>query len=209
MPDAYAGGLCDAQRPSTSVTYEIEKTRYEKSVSFRTLTMMHSNGKQRVLGTAGGNVGSSFNLKFEMEPVKGSQDLFCLQLKDIDAVFYAKPVIHIASEFRLGTCEYNRVLAHENKHVKTLKREHKRAMPSFSKHMRLIKRILPDLEPVTMRSMPEQQKIYGDIVKDHINSFVEALSADVAKEQAKIDTPEEYAKVWKRCEKWEERMAND
>lgn len=170
---------------------------------------MHSGGTgSRTLGVAGGNVGVKFVTHFKPIPQRGSK-LYCLQVKKIEATFYAQPVVQIAKNFKRGTCEYHKVLTHENEHVDTLKKAHRYHLPFFRKHLRVTSKDLPTLEPVSIQGMKEQKQLVVDTINADLSEFMQEIERDVAERQARLDTAKEYQKVWSRCNNWEKHLSEE
>ncbi len=185
------------------------ETKYIRDFSYKILTALHSGGTgSRTLGVAGGNVGVKFVTQFKPVKQRGSK-LYCLQVKKIDATFYANPVVQIAKNFKRGTCEYHKVLTHENQHVETLKKAHKEYMPFFKKHLRVTSKKLSKLPPVSIQGMAEQQQQIVSEINAHLSEFMNTIGEDAAKRQARLDTAREYQKVWSRCRNWEKHLQED
>lgn len=199
---------CRPHRPSTSLKYEVEPTQYLRTLNAQQLTSFHSGqGPNTVLGLAGGEVGTSFEAFFEVKEVKNN--LYCLNLEKIKAVLFAKPQVHIAKNFRRGTCEYNAVLKHENKHVDTLKRAHKEYLPFYRKHLRVTSKKVPVLPPMKLAEANQKKYMLVAQIKKDLQGYLDTIMKDVAKRQAKVDSTKEYERVWRRCGKWEKRLADE
>lgn len=203
--DAIAATKCRPHRPSTSLNYKVEPTEYLRNLSAHELTAFHSaSGPHTVLGLAGGKVGTSFEASFEVKPVTGN--LYCLNLKKIDAMLFAKPQVHIAKNFKRGTCEYNAVLKHEEKHVTTLIRAHKEYIPHYRKHLRVTSKKVPVLQPMTLHEANQKKYVLIEQIKKDLQSYLDKITEDVAQRQRKVDSEKEYRRVWDRCKKWEKRL---
>ncbi len=200
-----AQGICKPHRPSTSLANKIESTKYVRSLNTEELTRLHSRaGNNLVMGLAGGEVGTRFQAYFDVKPISGN--LYCLNLERIKATLYAKPKVHIAKNFRRGTCEYNAVLRHEEKHVAALKRTHSQYLPGYRKHLRLTSMKVPVLPPMTLAEANEKKNILIKRIGEDLRSYLEIIMKDVADRQAEIDSSEEYQSVWNKCDRWEKRL---
>lgn len=206
--NAYANRECPPHRPSTSLDYKVEKTQYLRNLSTDQLSLMHiASGPNTVLGLAGGQVGTEFEATFEVEDI--GNNMYCLNLKKIDAVLFAKPQVHIAKNIRRGTCEYNAVLKHEDKHVETLKRAHKEYLPHYRKHLRMTSIKVPILPPMKLAEANLKKMVLIQHIKQDLSEYLNEIMKDVAERQAKVDSAREYQKVWDRCRKWEKRIAGE
>lgn len=196
---------CKSQQPRSFVTYETEKTEYIITKDVNSLTTMHGKiGPRHVLGLAGGEVGAKLTADFELK--RETDGRYCLYIDKVNTVFYAKPKVYIASNFKKGTCEYSQVLKHEEKHVKTLKRAHKDYMSRFRSHMRWSLRDLPVFEPMSVDEANEKRGEYMQMISNNLTSFIEKINEDVAERQRKVDSKEEYARVLKNCSRWDDRL---
>lgn len=196
---------CPKHRPSTNLDYKVEPTQYLRNLNAAQLSMMHlGSGPNTVLGLAGGEVGTKFEAVFEVEETK--KNLYCLNLKRIDATLFAKPQVHIAKNFKRGTCEYNAVLKHEEKHVTTLKRAHKEYLPFYRKHLRMTSKKVPVLPPMTLAEANQKKYILIAQIKKDLQSYLDEIMKDVTERQRRVDSEREYKRVWDRCKKWEKRL---
>ncbi len=196
---------CKPHRPSTRLDYNVEKTEYLRMLDANQLTMLHSATRSnKVLGLAGGEVGMRFEATFEAKEV--TNKLYCLNVKKINATLYAKPQVHIAKNFRRGTCEYNAVLKHENKHVDVLKRAHKEYLPQFRKHLRVTSKKIPVLPPMSLAQANQRKHQLIAEIRADLQAYLNEITEEVDKRQKKVDTEEEYQRVHDRCRRWEKRL---
>lgn len=201
-----ANARCKSQQPRSFMNYETEKTEYIITKDVNSLTTMHGKiGPRHVLGLAGGEVGAKFTAEFDLE--RETDGMYCLYVDKVNIVFFAKPKVYIASNFKKGTCEYSQVLRHEEKHVKTLKRAHKDYMSRFRSHMRWSLRNLPVFDPMSADEANEKKDEYVQIISKHITGFIEKINEDVAERQKKVDSKDEYARVLKNCSRWDDRLS--
>lgn len=202
---ALARKKCQPHRPATSLKYEIEPVEYIRTLSAKQLSIFHSPFSQNtVLGLAGGQVGTRFEASFKIKEV--SKNKYCLNLKKIEAVLFAKPQVHIAKNFKRGTCEYNAVLKHENKHIKVLKRAHREYLPHYRKHLRVTSKKVPVLPPMSLKEATQKKHVLMAQIKVDLNVYQNRIMQDVAERQKKVDTAEEYQRVNDRCKRWEKRL---
>lgn len=207
-PQADAAKKCSVHRPSTSLKYKVEPTQYLRTLDATALTAMHmQTGPNKVLGLAGGAVGTKFEATFEVESIGANK--YCLNLEKIEATLFAKPQVHIAKNFKRGTCEFNAVLKHENKHVDTLKRAHKEYLPHFRKHLRITSKKVPVLPPMKLSEAELKKEIIVQQISKDLSTYLNTIMEDVAERQKKVDSTREYQKVWDRCRKWEKRLADE
>ncbi len=206
----YAQTLCDAHNPTSSLQYDIGVTEYVRDISSKELTQMqgpHGFQNHEILGLAGGESGLRFEVTFLAQQY--AEKKYCLRVKSIEAKFYAKPRIYIASNFKRGSCEYNKVLKHEAEHVKILKRAHREYVPKYRSHLYKISKTIPVLEPIDLIDVNSQKEELIRYIDSELASYMSVITQEVAKRQKEIDTPQEYKQVYSRCKRWEKKLAND
>lgn len=208
VPSFAEAKTCRKHRPITRLKYEVEPTQYIRDLSANELTAWHSGGgPSTVLGLAGGEVGTRFETSFETKPV--GNNLYCLNVKRINAVLFVRPQVHIARNFKRGTCEYNAVLRHEDKHVRVLKQAHTEYLPKYQHHLRTTSKKIPKLPPMTLAQANQERHALVEQIKRNLSSYLEVIMSDVARRQQKVDTAEEYQRVAERCRKWEKRLNSE
>lgn len=165
-----------------------------------------AHGNQ-VLGLAGGEVGTKFTAAFETKNYRDG--LICLNVKEIKATFFAHPKVHIASNFKRGTCEYVNVLKHEEKHVRVLKKTHKEFMPKYKKHLRVTAKKLPILEPMSLKDANSKKQIFVTHIQKDLSAYMQKIMQEVEIRQKEVDSAEEYERVLNQCRKWDQRLAEE
>ena len=94
---------CKASKPTLLVKTATTRTKYVRTKSAKDLTHMHGSAGSgsTVGGLGGGEIGFKTESRFEITH-QGKQA--CVRLKKVEVTFYAKPEIHIASNFGRSTC---------------------------------------------------------------------------------------------------------
>lgn len=198
--------LCDASKPLGSVRALTMKTSYVRTKSAFNLTTMHgAGGRSITLGLGGGEIGYETKAKFKIAEQNGQA---CVSVHQVRVEFYAKPQIHIASNFERGTCEYNAVLGHEQKHIRTLRRFHKEyAQKLKAKMPQILSRVRPSGKIPASQVEQAQEKILSEIsaqVEDFLNKSVKVLG----RRQKDIDNPREYKAVAAMCKNWDKKLTS-
>jgi hypothetical protein len=209
---ANAGELvdkCPVSRPETFLKSRIvgaEVTKTKSAVDMTEWQLGHSmapNGGQ-ILGLGGGEIETSYNAEFEVSPF---QTGYCVVLHEIRAKFIAKPQIHVASNFEEGSCEYSEVLFHEQKHIEALRLFHRRHTKDLRAKLREVSRSMPSVKPVPQKEVSSVQKKLLHYVQVEMNSYFQEILKELQQTQQKIDSPEEYERVAKKCRKWEQKLS--
>jgi hypothetical protein len=198
--------MCDSTRPRTDVSALTTKTRYIRTKSAFKLTAMHGmDGRNITLGLGGGEIGYETHGKFKVMEQDGEA---CVSLDQVRVKFYAKPQVHIASNFKRGSCEYNAVLGHEQKHIRTLRRFHK-------EYAQALKKKLPEIAGKVKPSgvIPASQVEYAqnrmlEQVAAGVEAYLSKAVGVLGRRQGHVDSPSEYRRVFALCDNWNEQIAN-
>lgn len=200
---------CPFHKPITTVNFETKSVEYIREHDASELTNMHSRGQftgTRVLGLTGGDVGVSFTAKFQASPYTDLENHYCLTVKSVNATFSALPKIYIAENFRRGTCEYAKVLAHELKHVKILKKAHTESLHEYRKYLNLTASQIPVLPPMLLSDVNLRKQQLVTYIRDDLHGYLQDVERDIEIRQKELDSKEEYERIWDKCEKWDKRL---
>lgn len=187
----------------------MKPTEYIRNISARDLTDSHrgDNEASIILGHAGGSVRTSFTMEYEFIPLRAR--LYCFRVKKIRARFVAEPVIHIASNFKRGSCEYSRVLRHENEHVKILRKVHKGHVAGYKADLREVARKIPNFPPMKITAIEQYKTEAAEYIDEAMSEYMEYITMDVLARQKAFDTPEEYQRMNKQCKRWGKKLKDD
>lgn len=199
-------GLCPSKSTQTSVKIATNNTKYIKSKSADNLTALHNKGTGVTLGLAGGPIEVSIQSSFSITSRNNSA---CVKLEKLIVLLKAKPEIHIASNFRQGTCEYREVLAHEQKHIAELRRFIREHAPKLTREVRKIVRTSETKKIVSETQVKRaQNQIQQDIIA-RINAYQEKIMDVLRYRQTLIDSPEEYKRVSRLCRNWDKKLSHN
>ena len=107
---------------------------------------------------------------------------------------YAPVVIYIGREFKPGTCSYDEILAHEMRHLKTYL-EH---LPKVETVVRKALSNRFDNKPLYARSGQARAALQREIETGWL-PYINRELMKVETAQARIDTPQEYARLSRVC----------
>ena len=200
---------CRSKTVNVSLKTSTAPTEYIRTKSSNDLTKMHGTAgvNSYVGGLGGGLIGFKTESKFEILTLGNRA---CVTMRDLEVTFFAKPSIHIANNFRRGTCEYNAVLTHEKKHVRTLL---KFVRQTSSEVRELVKKKVRSMDtaygPIKTSDVTKAQNIIQDEITKEIETLNQGLMPILAKKQEKIDSPQEYRAVEAKCKNWDERLTQN
>ena len=200
-------GECYAPKPLFGFKPTISKTKYNLSESAWALTGFHG-------GTGGGVIlGLAFDplyLEYEYHysyTVQGKN--ICVAVDKMKMYYRARPIVFISEEFPRGSCEFNAVVKHENRHVQTLKKVHKKTAPALKE---FVYDTLLQVKPVKVKSelgiAAAEQKIEKDI-RTKLDAYMVDIQNELSHEQIKVDAPSEYQSVSDKCDDWAGRLRAD
>ena len=203
----HSAALCSASKPRVSVRLATSKTRYIRNKSARTINQLHSTyGSGTVLGLAGGPIEIAMQGTFEVRTQKAKS---CVQIRNVDVLFSAKPEVIIASNFKKGSCEYREILAHEQKHIRTTRRFMSEYAPKLRAEVnKIIKKARTRMMVPQGQETRAQEQMQKEITNGLI-AFQKKIIPILQERQTKIDTPEEYARVASGCKNWSKKLENE
>ena len=111
-------------------------------------------------------------------------------------------VIHIPSEYAPGSCEYEIVLEHERGHGRAAREQAVEFAGKLERALMVSENIPTRFDPVIapdIAAAAEQLKIAIDKV---VNPVYERYEADEKEAQAKLDRPDPYDQVYRKCSNW-------
>lgn len=146
-----------------------------------------------VLGLTTTRAGSTIqhSSRFLRNPISGYE---CVSSKIEATLFYEPAVIYIGREFVPGTCAYEEILAHEMRHLKTYFEQ----LPKVETVVRSALKTRFDVKPV----YAPQGEVEASLKREFDNVWIPFFTKELTKVealQARIDTPEEYARLSRVC----------
>lgn len=193
---------CPAHALKIEMKSKITKTKVFRGTS-KSLTEWqtgHSDGTGRILGLAGGDIGTDFKGEFNI--IDAGEKKFCVNMTGVKGIFYAYPEMYLASEYKKGSCEYQQILKHETRHINALRNFHSQYTDAYKSYLGRIALTLPVPKPV-------EEKDVETVKEQLMTYFFEKFSMlelqsrlELRAAQAKIDSPEEYRGVAMRCQNW-------
>tara|TARA_B100001989_G_C24527931_1_gene459808 strand:- start:878 stop:1561 length:684 start_codon:yes stop_codon:yes gene_type:complete len=199
--------FCPQHDTNTYMKRKINKTRVFKGTTndFTEHLKGHSRSEER--GWIGGFVTYKHPLletdfEFKYEHVNLGPNKYCVRMTHVRVYFVQNPQVFLPTDYKKTSCEYKQILKHEKRHLKALKDFHKEYAPRFEAHLGRVARGLPVPNPVPYQNVglviEQLEEHYVTEFADFIIKATEILD----KRQQKIDSPQEYRGVFKRCDNW-------
>ena len=197
--------LCSNEDPQVIVKLATAPTKYIRTKNAYDLTHMHNTGGGVTLGLAGGPVSITVKGQFQSSTLRGHS---CVELKRLEVLFWAKPQVHIASNFKKGSCEYREVLAHEQKHIRVLRKFVREQAPKLKREVRKIVKSTRTQYKVRDYKVSEAQKSIEQQIFKRLQVYQNRIMPILHSRQKAIDTPEEYRRVAAQCDNWGRKLAS-
>jgi TPR repeat protein len=127
----------------------------------------------------------------------------CFWLTGFEVVLrYPKVDVFVASEYPWGSCPYKAILAHEEEHVDVARRNLDKFAPLIEKA--LDSTLIPTGRNAALFESPDDARQHMlDLADEILEPIVEAMIKALKKAQKIVDSPQSYARVWRRCSHWQ------
>ncbi|MCK5374279.1 MAG: hypothetical protein KAJ40_03260 [Alphaproteobacteria bacterium] len=204
VPSCASSKRCPRHQIQTSIKGKLVKTRTFKgtSDSFSDYVLGHHRGNSQILGFVDqSEIYTKLNYKFSVQKI--DENHYCVNLERVNGYFYAAPKLYLPTNYKKGSCEYNEIHRHEKRHLKVVYDFHKRNVGKYASYLGKIARTVPIFSPVNTQE--EVRKVKQSIInyfENEFRIFENQSMIQLNAAQAKIDSPQEYRGVQKRCNNW-------
>ena len=194
---------CPRHKIETSLKGKLTKTRVFRGPisAFTEYVQGHDRGESRVLGFVNqAELYTQLDYSFDVAQVNGG---YCVLLKQVRGFLYAAPKLFLPSEYRKKSCEYQQILKHEKRHLNAVYKFHERNTGKYAAYLGKIAREIPVPSPVyTKRDIDMVKGDIANYFEDEFRELEYQSLLQLNREQAKIDSQQEYLGVSKRCNNW-------
>ena len=130
---------------------------------------------------------------------------YCVYLETVGAEFgWRKMEIHIANEYRRGTCEYNAVLDHENQHVSIIRK----ALSGYAPRVRAeLERELSRQRPIYTRNPQTAADRAMEDLYGRMRGVVDRFQRSQSSRHGAIDSSRNYGAIADLCPNWDQNLA--
>jgi hypothetical protein len=207
VPQAMAKIVCPpaAQAPSVTVRIKPGGVVINNRQSHKGLRRLH-NGRSTTKSAMGWNpVGLTstelgFQMKVRVSAVPSQRNRYCGYLDSVDAtVGYEKLTVYVARKYRPGSCQYGSIMDHEKLHVMVFRRILDRYAPRLE---RRITSAAARLRPVVTGNAKQAASRLKNKLKQEIQPLFREMNQQLNRDNAKLDTPQNYKREQARCENW-------
>lgn len=194
---------CGYTQPDIVVKTERAPTEYIRNFTSAGLTQLHTGayrpGSSNVLGLGGGPMSIELDINFEANR-EGS--LSCLRINRIVADFIIYPAVMIAKNYQSGSCEYDAVMGHEQKHIDTFVRFQREYASKLKNHIRRVVRDYGRPKAMASVNLDFMQSEMNRSVSASVKAYLEKMQTVIKRRQLKIDNAAEYTHVAEQCSNW-------
>jgi hypothetical protein len=154
----------------------------------------------RVLGVTASNLRATSATHYNHRPLEGEGTCFWVDHIDIE-LHYEALDIYIASNYDPGSCQYQAILIHENKHAAV-------ARAYLDDYVEVIRSVLTSLaipkarSPRLVGSVTAAQEQTQATVQSLLEPVIARLRKTMEAAQSRIDSAAEYRRVEKQCARW-------
>jgi hypothetical protein len=192
-------GLDDSPyRVDLVVDTPASRVHHDRSIDQLGGMVAHGPGA-RVLGATDAGLEFGWRVDMRSAPYRGG---YCVWVAGLRlTVRYPSPDIFIAREYRRGTCQYRNILAHEQEHVRISRATIKRFLPRL--HMLLTSLRIPTAQrPLHAASAARAEDELGALMRDLVDPVYQDMAQALAGEQADLDSPASYRRLFRHCPDW-------
>ena len=195
---------CPRHEIKTSMKSKLHKTRIFRGTArgFTAYTQGHSRGDSQTLGFVEyKGLTTTFDMDFETVPIANGKR--CVKMTKVRGYFNMHPKLFMPTDYKKSSCEYKQILQHEKRHLAVLKDFHKNYAKRFEAHLGRVARTVPVSPPVeTPEDIAKLKKELHDWFVRQFKEFEYKAWILLLEQQRKIDSPQEYRGVMKRCDSW-------
>ncbi|MEI6304123.1 MAG: hypothetical protein WCR74_22025 [Betaproteobacteria bacterium] len=183
---------CRQHFDASAIRVLTQPLRETLDLSLDTATLTALEGKaasQRVLGRTTASLRNSSSLRTIEKKLPSGRS--CLLPEVTVAIAYEPTVVFVGKEYPAGSCEFGKILEHEQRHVA----EHRRHLAALAL---LLQQDLREFFTTTalVFDLPSySRRIFQTGIQDVIRSRFNAMSADARARQLEIDSTEEIARL--------------
>ena len=200
-----ASDRCPRQQTKTHLKSKLAKTRVFKGTSsdFSEYVTGHQRAEgNKILGfVSQDEIYTKLNYKYDVKKVGENQ--YCVNLEEVNGYFYAAPKLYLPTDYKKSSCEYKQIRKHEKRHLQAVYDFHKRSVGKYSAHLGRVARTVPVSKPVTTQQEVDYvKKSIANYFEQEFRAFEVKSMQQLTAIQNKIDSPQEYIGVRKRCKNW-------
>ncbi len=129
-------------------------------------------------------------------------DRFCFWITGFDVnLRYRRVDVFVAREYPPGSCQYKAILEHEEEHVRVSRQNLEEFAPRIRRALTSL--LIPTgQQPAKVVSAAAARHNVKSISDELLQPVYKEMMASLVQAQKEVDSPEEYARVQRRCADW-------
>ena len=207
-PSTLAQQTCKDFGPPPNVNLRIEPGKIHLSNGYSRSQIKNLPGRREPSSGLGANwqpVGLTlterqFSIRVKVRARRIGSNQYCGQLSKINArLGYGKLKIFIARKYRPGSCHYQSILEHENRHVAVFRKTLIKYAPRVE---RRLERAANTLGTVIASSADRTASILQKKLQRELKPLFREMDREMDFRNSKLDSPQNYQKEQARCSQW-------
>lgn len=191
--------------PKATLVMKPVEARYRHDLDTAAIQDIVNEGQGYVSGPwhqAGGITRAGLSVEYEtsfyISKAQGAG--YCAALAEvIVTVEYHDMMVFVGSEYPEGSCEYEAILTHEKEHVEI----NRDVLESYEGKLRdAILRVLKSQRTIFVHRKGEANSAYLLEFERQVQPVLKKMSAERGHRNGKIDTQDNYRRVWAQCGGW-------
>ena len=149
-----------------------------------------------VLGLTRRNDSFSIATRVVASKIAGGRS--CIWVAEVDAQLGGSDMdVYVASNYPVGSCEYDQVMAHENAHVAI----NNSVLEAYAPRIGAKLREAVHHFPLVTNNISDGKRVPG-LLTEQIKPIYDAMIAELRRRNHALDTPESYRKSQDQCHNW-------
>lgn len=141
-----------------------------------------------------------YSTKISLKLLRRDGNRICAALASVEATMgFDKLDVYISNNFRKGSCPYQIIYEHENKHVVVFQNTVARYGPLLRHKLETEARTM---RPVVATSMEQAARIFKSRLHGKTTTLFQELNRALDSANGALDTPRNYSLEQARCDKW-------
>jgi hypothetical protein len=127
---------------------------------------------------------------------------FCFWVNGFEIVLgYDRIDVYVAKEYPVGSCPYKATLQHEMRHVEVARKNLEKFAPRIREA--LDTGSIPTAQtPIIVANAAEATRDVRAISEENLRAPYTAMMRALRKAQRNVDSPQSYARVFRKCSNW-------
>ncbi|HSR55255.1 MAG TPA: tetratricopeptide repeat protein [Alphaproteobacteria bacterium] len=198
-PASCMSGMADAPY-HIDIKAEFPPVKFDHTRSIADLGKISGAGhRRRILGL--------MKPDFRLRTLPRSESLssggqYCFWISGFEVILrYAQVHVYVAREYAKGSCEYDAILEHEMEHVTVARKNLEEYAPRIRDALE--RGSVPTAQtPIIVASAADAARDVKEISRENLEPIYRSMLRALYIAQRKVDSPQSYAAVFRKCSNW-------